>query len=152
MSRTVRHALLGALALLATAAPARAQRPSPVQCETPRDPAAPTLFHIGDSTVRNGNGTGANGEWGWGDLIAVYPPGDSIIDVSLNRDGMKAGRPIQALSGWGKDCQAAVAGDFSFSADGASYDTGEVLKNCLEMESYYAAKSVGTTRVSTGRS
>jgi lysophospholipase L1-like esterase len=72
MTRTARRALLGALTLLAAAAPARAQTPSPVQCAPPRDPAAPTLFHIGDSTVRNGNGTGANGEWGWGDLIAVY--------------------------------------------------------------------------------
>ena len=38
----------------------------------PADPALPTLFIIGDSTVRNGNGTGKNGEWGWGDFLAPY--------------------------------------------------------------------------------
>ncbi|MDQ8204124.1 rhamnogalacturonan acetylesterase [Pelagicoccus sp. SDUM812003] len=29
----------------------------------------PTLFLIGDSTVRNGRGDGWNGEWGWGDYL-----------------------------------------------------------------------------------
>src|SRR5260370_14501651 len=32
----------------------------------------PTLFLIGDSTVRNGNGTGANNQLGWGDPLAAY--------------------------------------------------------------------------------
>jgi lysophospholipase L1-like esterase len=32
----------------------------------------PTLWIIGDSTVRNGEGDGANGQWGWGDEIAPY--------------------------------------------------------------------------------
>ena len=49
---------------------------------------------------------------GYADLICVYSPGGSIIDVSLNQNGQKAGRPFQALNPWGKDCQAAVAGDF----------------------------------------
>src|SRR5438309_11140390 len=30
----------------------------------------PTLWIIGDSTVRNGQGDGANKQWGWGDLLA----------------------------------------------------------------------------------
>lgn len=32
----------------------------------------PTLYIIGDSTVRNGDGTGKNGQWGWGNFIASY--------------------------------------------------------------------------------
>lgn len=32
----------------------------------------PTLFVIGDSTVRNGQGNGANGQWGWGSFIGSY--------------------------------------------------------------------------------
>src|SRR5690349_17881173 len=72
-----RRGLLGSLLLLAVAAPARAQGPpgqpgQPAYCPAPRDAALPTLFHIGDSTVRNGSGAGANGEWGWGDLTAAY--------------------------------------------------------------------------------
>jgi lysophospholipase L1-like esterase len=38
----------------------------------PSNPTLPTLWIIGDSTVRNGQGDGANGQWGWGDEIAPY--------------------------------------------------------------------------------
>ncbi len=44
--------------LLAMAAHANAQT------AVPRDSTLPTLFHIGDSTVRNGSGNGSNGQWG----------------------------------------------------------------------------------------
>jgi lysophospholipase L1-like esterase len=37
-----------------------------------QDPALPTVFLIGDSTVRNGRGDGVDGQWGWGDPLAVY--------------------------------------------------------------------------------
>jgi len=32
----------------------------------------PTFFIIGDSTVRNGDGSGKNGQWGWGSFLAEY--------------------------------------------------------------------------------
>src|SRR4030095_8413295 len=32
----------------------------------------PTFYIIGDSTVRNGDGTGKNNQWGWGNFIADY--------------------------------------------------------------------------------
>ncbi|MGB6430424.1 MAG: rhamnogalacturonan acetylesterase [Candidatus Acidiferrales bacterium] len=38
----------------------------------PANPKLRTLWIIGDSTVRNGQGDGANGQWGWGDEIAPY--------------------------------------------------------------------------------
>jgi lysophospholipase L1-like esterase len=38
----------------------------------PLNPRLPTLFLIGDSTVRNGEGVGAGAQWGWGDLLAPY--------------------------------------------------------------------------------
>lgn len=38
----------------------------------PRDPSLPTLLLIGDSTVRNGRGDGAGGQWGWGDPLATH--------------------------------------------------------------------------------
>ena len=38
----------------------------------PANPALPSLFIIGDSTVRNGDGVGAGGQWGWGDFLAPY--------------------------------------------------------------------------------
>jgi rhamnogalacturonan acetylesterase len=35
----------------------------------PANPHLPTLFIVGDSTVRNGHGDGAHGQWGWGEPI-----------------------------------------------------------------------------------
>ncbi len=38
----------------------------------PANPALPSLFLIGDSTVRNGQGRGDGGQWGWGDCLAPF--------------------------------------------------------------------------------
>jgi lysophospholipase L1-like esterase len=38
----------------------------------PGDVSKPTVFFIGDSTVRNGRGDGAGGQWGWADLVADH--------------------------------------------------------------------------------
>ena len=38
----------------------------------PANTNLPSLFFIGDSTVRNGRGRGDGGQWGWGDQIAPY--------------------------------------------------------------------------------
>lgn len=38
----------------------------------PRDPKLPSIVLIGDSTVRNGRGDGANGEFGWGQLLGEH--------------------------------------------------------------------------------
>jgi hypothetical protein len=40
----------------------------------------PTLFIIGDSTVKNGSGKGVDGLWGWGDPIA-----DSFDKAKIRR-------------------------------------------------------------------
>src|SRR5579875_3199893 len=39
---------------------------------TPKNPALPALWIVGDSTVRNGHGDGANGQWGWGEPLVNY--------------------------------------------------------------------------------
>ena len=41
-----------------------------VNLPTPANPALRSLFLVGDSTVRNGQGDGANGQWGWGEPLA----------------------------------------------------------------------------------
>jgi len=38
----------------------------------PANTNLPSVFFIGDSTVRNGRGNGAGGQWGWGDQIAPF--------------------------------------------------------------------------------
>ncbi|SFU98688.1 GDSL-type esterase/lipase family protein [Pseudoduganella namucuonensis] len=74
-------------ALSANLSGAQAQTPLPAAVNTdpakaqvtlpePANAALPTLFFIGDSTVRNGKddgqGKGAEGQWGWGNPIAAY--------------------------------------------------------------------------------
>ena len=38
----------------------------------PTNTNLPSLFLIGDSTVRNSRGDGSGGQWGWGDLLAPF--------------------------------------------------------------------------------
>jgi lysophospholipase L1-like esterase len=51
-----------------TNSPPRARRAE----NLPANPKLPSLFLIGDSTVRNGQGTGTGGQWGWGDFLAPF--------------------------------------------------------------------------------
>ena len=50
------------------AAPPAVKIPLP----NPTNPNLPTLFLIGDSTVRNGRGDGSNGQWGWGEPLGRF--------------------------------------------------------------------------------
>jgi lysophospholipase L1-like esterase len=43
-----------------------------VPLPVPKDAKLPTLFLVGDSTVRNGQGNGAGGQWGWGEPLVDY--------------------------------------------------------------------------------
>lgn len=52
---------------------------------------------------------------GLADLICVCPPGDCIIDVSLNVSGWKSGVPFQARREFGRDAVCAVGGEFGGS-------------------------------------
>jgi lysophospholipase L1-like esterase len=60
--------LLTLLAAALAAPPAASAQAAPA---AERD-GRPTLFYIGDSTVRNGSGSGGNGQWGWGSVTDVY--------------------------------------------------------------------------------
>jgi lysophospholipase L1-like esterase len=49
-----------------------ADRFSWLQLLRPANPALPSLFLVGDSTMRNGRGNGAGGQWGWGDYLGAH--------------------------------------------------------------------------------
>lgn len=53
---------------------------------------------------------------------------------------------VSAMEGW-RWKAAQVAGDFTFSADGASFDKGAVLVQIERMVALYAAKCHGSTAV-----
>lgn len=70
-------------------------KPLPV----PANPKLTTLFLIGDSTVRNGKGDGANGQWGWGDLIVGYFDTSRINVVNRALGGLSS-RTYLTLGYW----------------------------------------------------
>ena len=76
----------------------------------PANPALPTLWIIGDSTVRNGQGDGANGQWGWGDEIAPYFRTNRINVVNRALGGTSSRTFYHFL--WPTDLRMMHRGDF----------------------------------------
>src|ERR1019366_5959366 len=76
----------------------------------PRDLKLPTLFLIGDSTVRNGRGDGSNGQWGWGEpLVDRFDTGK--VNVVNRAVGGLSSRTYLTLGHWEKVLAMLKAGD-----------------------------------------
>lgn len=77
-------------AFTATTDPARAQ----VKLPEPARPDLPSILLIGDSTVRNGQddgqGKGAEGQWGWGRPIAAYLDASKVNLVNRAVGGLSS--------------------------------------------------------------
>jgi lysophospholipase L1-like esterase len=71
----------------------------------------PTLFLIGDSTVRNGQGTGSNGQWGWGEPIADLFD-QTKIHVRNMALGGTSSRTFLTGGNWDKVMAELKPGDF----------------------------------------
>ena len=109
----------------------RALRPSPVQrawlsakgdavrpdplvglgLSWPADRSRPTLFLVGNSTVRNGRGDGAGGQWGWGDFIAPSFDTTKINVVNRAVGGLSA-RTFISQGYWDRVLTLVKPGDF----------------------------------------
>lgn len=75
-------------------------------------PDLPTLFLIGDSTVRTGRlGDGGNGQWGWGAPIADFFD-RTRINVENRAMGGTSSRTYQTLGLWGKVLADMKPGDY----------------------------------------
>lgn len=72
---------------------------------------SPTLWIIGDSTVRNGNGTGGNDQWGWGDPIAKHfdPAKIRVVNRAI---GGRSSRTFLTEGRWDAILKEAQVGDF----------------------------------------
>ncbi|WP_221029155.1 beta-galactosidase [Actomonas aquatica] len=57
----------------------------------PASELLPTLWLIGDSTVRNGRGNGYDGQFGWGDPLAkyFYPSGINVVNRAVGGTGAR---------------------------------------------------------------
>ena len=77
----------------------------------PAEPALPTLFLIGDSTVRNGRGDGAGGQWGWGDYLGRYFDSKKINVVNRAVGGLSS-RTYLTQGHWERVLAMLKPGDF----------------------------------------
>lgn len=71
----------------------------------------PVLYIIGDSTVRNGDGSGRNTQWGWGSFIACYFD-TSKISVRNLAIGGRSSRTFITEGRWDKILAVLKKGDF----------------------------------------
>jgi rhamnogalacturonan acetylesterase len=71
----------------------------------------PVFYIIGDSTVKNGDGSGKNGQWGWGSVIAPYFD-TTKIDVRNHAIGGRSSRTFITEGRWDKILQTLKKGDY----------------------------------------
>lgn len=71
----------------------------------------PTFYIVGDSTVKNGQGTGGGGLWGWGDFIAPY---FDTMKISIENDalGGTSSRTFQTGGRWDRVLNKLKPGDY----------------------------------------
>jgi pectinesterase len=77
----------------------------------PADTKLPTLFILGDSTVRNGHGVGASGLWGWGEPVARYFDTSKINVVNRAIGGLSS-RTFVTQGHWARVLALLKRGDF----------------------------------------
>jgi len=77
----------------------------------PANPALPTLLLIGDSTVRNGRGDGAGGQWGWGHELPAFFDLAKINVVNRAIGGLSS-RTFLTQGHWQRALTLVKPGDF----------------------------------------
>src|SRR4051812_34450912 len=71
----------------------------------------PVLYIIGDSTVKNGSGTGSDKLWGWGSFLASYFD-TTRIDVQNHAIGGRSSRTFITDGRWDKILASLKKGDY----------------------------------------
>ena len=71
----------------------------------------PTIFTIGDSTVKNGKGDGSGGQWGWGDPFQQYFDTTKVM-VKNRALGGTSSRTFQTKGLWDEVLKELKKGDF----------------------------------------
>ena len=71
----------------------------------------PVLYIIGDSTVKNGDGSGRNGQWGWGSVIDVHFD-TNRINVRNHAIGGRSSRTFITDGRWDRILETLHKGDY----------------------------------------
>ena len=73
--------------------------------------AKPTLYIIGDSTVKNGSGSGSDSLWGWGSFMEKYID-TTKIDIKNHAIGGRSSRTFLTDGRWDKILETLKKGDY----------------------------------------
>ncbi|MFT2010308.1 rhamnogalacturonan acetylesterase [Pontibacter sp. 13R65] len=76
-----------------------------------KEEAKPTIFLIGDSTVKNGKGKGDGGLWGWGNFLDVYFD-STKVSVENHALGGTSSRTFRTYGHWEKVLAQLKPGDY----------------------------------------
>jgi len=76
-----------------------------------KNPKLPTLYLVGDSTVRNGKADGAGGQWGWGEPLVEYFDATKI-NVVNRAIGGRSSRTYISEGRWDELLAMLKPGDF----------------------------------------
>jgi rhamnogalacturonan acetylesterase len=71
----------------------------------------PVMYLIGDSTVRNGDGSGRNGQWGWGTLLHHFVD-TSKLAIRNHAIGGRSSRTFITEGRWAKVLESIKPGDY----------------------------------------
>jgi lysophospholipase L1-like esterase len=78
---------------------------------TAKNPNLPSIYLVGDSTVRNGRGDGADGQWGWGESLVDFFD-SSKINVVNRAIGGRSSRTYITEGRWDELLTMLKPGDF----------------------------------------
>ncbi len=87
----------------------------------------PTVYIIGDSTVKNGQGDGAGGLWGWGDFVGQYLD-TTKINIENHALGGTSSRTFRTLGKWEPVLKKLKPGDYLLMQFGHN-DAGNLNDN-----------------------
>lgn len=83
-----------------------------VSCnQNPSEKNQPTVYLVGDSTVKNGQGDGSGGLWGWGDYIGQFLD-TSKVEVENHALGGTSSRTFQSQGLWEPVKDSLQRGDY----------------------------------------
>ena len=83
----------------------------PIILPEPANARLPSLFLMGDSTVRNGRGDGGGGQWGWGEPLVKLFDGSKVNVVNRAVGGLSS-RTYKTGGQWEKVLALLKPGDF----------------------------------------
>lgn len=77
----------------------------------PAEAKLPSIVLIGDSTVRNGRGDGAGGQWGWGEFLGAHFEATKVNLVNRAIGGLSS-RTFRTQGHWDRALTLLKPGDF----------------------------------------